>query len=231
MAQFRFGKVGEEAGNRLKARSAVGEDVYDVLLAQIMSLGIAPREKISVDALARELGVSQTPIRAALIRLESEGLVIKRHNVGYSAAPLPSVKDFQEIYTMRSLLEPEAVRLATGRMTPNDLAALEQIQRKMTDMDAEGTSAGYSMFARLDAEFHEKIADIAGNALIASTLERLFTHVHLFRSRRNSAVTRAAIAEHEVLLNAIRANEPDKAAEAMRVHVANSERRIIPFLD
>tara|TARA_R100000655_G_scaffold31799_1_gene63534 strand:+ start:400 stop:1095 length:696 start_codon:yes stop_codon:yes gene_type:complete len=231
MAQFKFGKGGKEASNRLKERSAVGEDVYDVLLAQIMSLEIAPREKVSVDALARELGVSQTPIRAALIRLEADGLVIKRHNVGYTAAPLPSVKGFQEIYKMRSLLEPEAVRMATSRMTPEDMVALEKIQRKMTDLDAEGTLKGYSMFARLDAEFHEKIATIASNSLIANTLERLFTHVHLFRSRRNSAVTRDAIAEHEALLDAMRASEPEKAAEAMRVHVVNSERRIIPFLD
>ena len=73
-----------------------------------MALRIAPGSRITVDNLVRELNVSQTPIREALGRLEGEGLVIKTHLIGYSAAPQISRRRFDELYELRLLLEPEA---------------------------------------------------------------------------------------------------------------------------
>jgi DNA-binding GntR family transcriptional regulator len=77
---------GGDAAPALEIRQgSIGDRVYEALLSQMISLKIAPGSRISIDALAREFGVSQTPIRAALIRLEAVGLVEKTHNVGYSA--------------------------------------------------------------------------------------------------------------------------------------------------
>ncbi len=95
---------------------SVGRDVYEALLTQLIELKIAPGERIAVDALVRDFGVSQTPIRAALIRLEAEGLVVRKYNSGYSAAPIPSRQRFQDIYELRLLVEPAAAALATERM-------------------------------------------------------------------------------------------------------------------
>ena len=73
------------------------------MLARLISLKIPPGARISIDKLARELGASQTPIRAALIRLEAEGLIVKTHLIGYSATAIPSAQRFGEIFQVRSI--------------------------------------------------------------------------------------------------------------------------------
>ncbi|MCE8018571.1 GntR family transcriptional regulator [Halomonas sp. MCCC 1A11036] len=225
----RFLGSGETAQSRLKARSAMGEDVYEVLLSQIISLKIAPRERISVDALARELGVSQTPIRAALIRLEAEGLVVKKHNVGYSAAPVPNARHFEEIYEMRMLLEPAAAELAARNMTQETAERLQEAHDHMCELENDIAQRNYSQFARFDAEFHAIIAEASGNSLIVDTLDRLRIHTHLFRSRQHFTITHEAVSEHIVLLDALLNGKTEDAKWAMADHIARSRERIVPF--
>lgn len=230
MNRFTHSKSEDGATNRLKARNAVGEDVYEVLLSQIISLKLAPEERLSVDALARDLGVSQTPIRAALIRLEAEGLVVKKHNVGYRTASIPSARHFEDIYEMRMLIEPAATEKAVHHMTDEVAERLQQAHAKMCELEGQQELASYSQFARYDAEFHAIIAEASGNTLIVETLNRLFIHAHLFRSRRHSAVTREAIAEHKALLTPMLKGEASRAKQAMLDHVTNSRDRIVPFI-
>jgi len=98
--------IGEEAGSRRLPRSqGFAEEVMKVIRSDIMSLRIPPDTRISIDQLARELGVSQTPIREALSQLEAMGLVTKRHYVGYCSAPQLSRKQLDELYEARLLLE------------------------------------------------------------------------------------------------------------------------------
>ena len=91
---------------------SVSNDVYDAIYEHLMSLEIAPGARIPIDILARDLSVSQTPVREALSRLEREGLVGKLHLVGYSAAPQLTRKQFDDLYEFRLLLEPEGARHA-----------------------------------------------------------------------------------------------------------------------
>src|SRR5690606_9720294 len=186
---------------------------------------------ISVDALARELGVSQTPIRAALIRLESEGLVEKKHNSGYSAAPLPTGRRFDEIYELRLLLEPHAATQATKAITPDDLKNLQEAHAAMSAVGAEGARTSYGKFATMDAEFHGMIATIAGNSLVTETLRRLYTHMHLFRLQYHTAVTAEAILEHGEIVTAMSNGDSEEAGNAMRRHIENSRRRMAPFFE
>lgn len=111
--------------------TSVVEGVYDSIYHRLMSLDIAPGARIPIDVLARELGVSQTPIREALSRLEREGLVRKEHLIGYSAAPQWTRKQFEDLYAFRLLIEPEAARLAAANMTPE---ALQQLENSAADM-------------------------------------------------------------------------------------------------
>ena len=94
----------------------LAEEAYEAIFAQLMALRIAPGSRITVDNLAREFNVSQTPIREALGRLEGEGLVIKTHLIGYSAAPQITRRRFDELYDLRLLLEPAAAQRAARTM-------------------------------------------------------------------------------------------------------------------
>lgn len=221
--------VGKGGGLQISQRASVGDEVYDALLSQLISLKIPPRARISVDALVRELGVSQTPIRAALIRLESEGLVEKKHNAGYSAAPLPSGRRFEEIYELRSVLEPYAVGKATETLSQETLARLRQAHAAMGQVGAGDARLSYGKFANLDAEFHALIAEAAGNTVIMESLERLYTHMHLFRLQYHATVTEEAILEHANIIEAMGQGDARAAAEAMRCHIENSRQRMSPY--
>jgi DNA-binding GntR family transcriptional regulator len=209
----------------LRRPARLGDEVYSAIFARIMSLEIAPGAKITVDAMARQLGVSQTPIREALARLESEGLVNKTHLIGYSAAPQLSAKQFNDLYELRLLLEPFAAAKCAELMPADVVGQLEALCADMENLaHSEGLDA-YAQFAQLDMAFHDQIAVSAGNELVVEALSRLHTHVHLFRLLFHSRVTTTAIEEHGQILAAIKARDSVAAAAAMRQHVERSRDR------
>lgn len=208
--------------------SSVVEGVYDGIYHRLMSLEIAPGARIPVDVLARELGVSQTPVREALSRLEREGLVRKEHLIGYSAAPQWTRKQFEDLYVFRLLLEPEAARLAVHNMSAEALALLENSAADMGHGAAPvDRNTRYSRFARADAHFHDDIMKIAGNEVIRSTLFNQHVHLHIFRLMFHTRVTQEALEEHENLLAAFRAGDPDAAFKAMHEHIERSRDRLL----
>lgn len=219
-------KMADAASHPSLTRPArLAEEIYSVLYAQLMSLKIPPDGRISVDNLVRELGVSQTPIREALARLESQGLVIKRHLVGYSAAPQMDRDRIEELYEIRELIEPFAAARAACNVDASMLDKLDELNRQMQESDKQETRRAYSQFARTDGAFHETIALASGNSLIHDALARLHAHVHLFRTRFHARATSEANVEHDNIMEAIRRRDPDAAGAAMRHHIEQSRRR------
>ncbi|WP_421956490.1 GntR family transcriptional regulator [Polaromonas sp.] len=221
----------DDAELHLRSRRSVGDDIYEVLLARLISLKIPPGARISIDKLARELGTSQTPIRAALIRLEAEGLIVKTHLVGYSAAAIPSSQRFGEIFQLRLLLEPHAAAQAATKLTADEREDLRGLINNMFEPSKDDEKLAYGKFAHWDARFHRLIALSGGGQLMAETLDRLQTHMHLFRVLFHSSVTQEAIKEHEELLDALITGHADRARTAMKRHIQLSFKRISPVLD
>jgi DNA-binding GntR family transcriptional regulator len=211
------------------SRHSIGDDVYEALVSDLISLRIPPGERLSVDALARDFGVSQTPVRAALIRLESEGLVVKKFNSGYSAAPMPSGARFHDVYTVRMLLEPEAAFLATKKIDKASAQQLRALCEGMTSLAAEDTEANYGRFALLDGQFHSSIAQLSNNQVIVEILDRLYAHMNLFRLRYHSTVAEEAVKEHLLVLEAMERGDAEAARSAMAEHIRASRNRMEPF--
>lgn len=207
--------------------TSLGESVYEALLTKLLSLQIVPGARITVDALARELGVSQTPIREALSRLEEQGLVVKTHHVGYSAAPQIDATRFEELYDLRLLLEPEMAGRAATRITDAEVGMLLDLEARMNGSGPRDVRGSYSRFATLDAEFHDRILRIGGNSLIHETLSRLHIHMHLFRLHYHAKVTANAIREHSAILAALLAHDEKRARNAMRRHIELSRKRFL----
>jgi DNA-binding GntR family transcriptional regulator len=203
------------------------DDVYGAIFNKLMALDIAPGTRITVDGLVRELEVSHTPIREALGRLEGEGLVVKTHLVGYSAAPQITRRRFEELYELRLLLEPDAARRAAQRVDEGHMLKLTDTAEQMRRLDSTRERLGYSRFARLDAELHDQIMEIAGNELIRDTLEHLHTHFHIFRLMFQARVTEEALTEHESLLVALSSGDEIGAERAMRDHIERSRNRLL----
>ncbi|WP_349236687.1 GntR family transcriptional regulator [Devosia sp. 919] len=211
---------------------SLANEVYEAIFSQLMALKIAPGARITVDNLSRELGVSQTPIREALGRLEGEGLVNKTHLIGFSAAPQISVRQFANLYELRLLLEPHAAREAVARLTDKNLAALTEAAGVMGRRAKSGDErARYSQFARQDAVFHDMIVQTAGNDLIRDTLAHQHVHFHIFRLMFHSRVTAEALEEHEAIIAAFEARDGQAAEQAMRAHIERSRDRLLPVFE
>ncbi|MEV4115706.1 GntR family transcriptional regulator [Nonomuraea sp. NPDC049695] len=212
-------------------RSTLGDDVYDVLRARILEHSMQPGDRVNIDALARELEVSQTPIREALARLESDGLVRKRPLVGYTVSPLLTRAEFDHMFEMRLLLECAAARLAAERATSEQRAAINAEAATSIAQEPDDPGGWHAAFTIHDARFHDLIAEASGNPLLRDGLERLHVHLHLHRRYFPYAHAGTTIDEHQRVAAAIGAGDPDAAEAAMRGHVTEARERQLTAFD
>jgi DNA-binding GntR family transcriptional regulator len=218
-----------ENPRQIKRASGFVEDAYSRIREDIMSLKIPPNTRISVDSMAREFGISQTPIREALSMLEANGLVTKQRFIGYCTAPTLNRKQFDELFEIRMLIEPYATRCAAERMSDKALIDLCGLALEMNPDQAAQSRSLYDQFADQDAEFHEQIARGSNNELIVESLRRLHIHLHIFRLRFHREVTNEAVAEHTQVTKALQQRDPDLAEAAMRAHLEKSYQRLVKF--
>ena len=219
------------AGTPIPMRRPVrlGDEVYNLLYAQLMSHKIPPGGRIAVDGLVRELSVSQTPIREALSRLEAQGLVVKTHLIGYSAADQLNKSRLEQLYECRQLMEPAMTTKAALNMSADSIDALESVAKHMIALERTDRQSAYGQFAQRDSEFHDLIAAGSGNELVREALSNLHTHVHLFRLFHHARATKEANEEHEQIISALRKQDADAAGQAMRRHIERSQARFATF--
>jgi DNA-binding GntR family transcriptional regulator len=220
----------------LPARRALADDVYDAVLALLMDQVIEPGSRASIDGIARQLNVSPTPVREALARLESEGLVIKRALKGYTAAPVLDSEGLRQLFEMRRLMEPYATRNAVGELTPTTLNELEELCEAMHRSGAaaqagEDRFKDYKEFADQDAAFHRIIAEHSGNLLLSDAIARLRSHMHQYRIYFKHGVVDETSGEHEAVLEALREGDEAAAEAAMLDHITKSYHRIAASLE
>lgn len=218
----------EILGRRIDSPAKLGplaDAAYDTLLSELMSLRMPPGTRVTIDALTRRLGVSQTPIRDALSRLEAEGLVVRTHLAGYRVAPQLTKDRFEQLVEFRLLVEPAAARRAAENISASELTALRDLAETMSVSPAGDRHLAYGVFARRDAAFHGLVAAGSRNQIIQDSLARLHAHVHLFRLLYDAHVTDEAIIEHNEVVAGIASRDPDAAAFAMRRHILRSAER------
>ena len=218
----------------LPHRQLLGDSVYEAVKALVMDHVLAPGERVSIERFARELGVSPTPLREALARLEADGLMLKEPMRGYSVAPLLTRRELAELYELRLLLEPWGARSAAMRATPSDLLELGRELGRFPKMPREASNyAGYRAAADHDTRLHGLVFRAAGNEAIAGAYERTRCHLHMFRIhyRYRPEVTRQTLGEHKRIVTAITAGESDAADAAMREHILLSRERLAGIQD
>lgn len=208
-------------------RTRTADVVYHELLSRLVTGDIAPDQRISVDGMSRELGVSQTPVREALALLEAKRLVTRVHLAGFRAAPLLTETEFEKLFEARLLIEPHLAELAATRHTDEQSIAMTQAAERMRQQAEKIELLSYGEFADEDAWLHDLIADAAENPLLREALAGLHAHVHLFRLHYDTAVSEDAIGEHDDILLAIGERRPTAAASAMRAHLRASRARLL----
>lgn len=221
-------QTGSEIADRLPQRQILADDVYEMLKARVMDHVIEPGARMNIDSLARELEVSQTPVREALARLESDSLARKEPLRGYTATPLLSPADLEQLFEVRFLLEPWAAARAAEQVTPAGRQLLDAELAEMTDIPVEGDYDDYRSLAGHDQRFHLLIHRMAGNRLLAEMFERTHCHLHIFRLYYGRGIGLQAVAEHRALAAAIAGGDSAAAETAMIAHLTASRDRLRP---
>jgi DNA-binding GntR family transcriptional regulator len=220
MAQDR--ELAELAALRLKhdKQQALSETVYYALREAIITNLLPPGSVMNERMLAQALRVSRTPVRDALRQLTIEGFLTGVPRQGLIVTDL-SLKDIEEIYTMRAALEGAAARMSARTISPSELVMLEDVCAQMA---AAGEQGDVERLLVLNGRFHESLCNAARNRRLTEQVLRLYDAVRpicrtVFADR---ARVRKSLQEHEALVAAIRGRDPDEAERLAREHMTQS---------
>jgi DNA-binding GntR family transcriptional regulator len=207
----------------------LSEFVYEELRRLILSNHFAPGEILVEEKIAMQWQVSRTPLRAALARLEKDGLVSITAHKGCAVTPI-TARDVIELFQVREGLEVLAVALATPHLPKAELQELLSYFAEIED----GLSAGnYEQYIPSDARFHALFVSYVPNRLLAQMLADVHdrvTRIRNFAHGQLGAHMHEAFAEHSVVLARLCERDADGAALAMRDHLRNVTIRTLELL-
>ena len=199
---------------------------YEKLKLMILDGEIAGGEPLVERSLAERLGVSRTPVRETIFRLEREGLVRVIEGKGAFVASY-TIEDMIEIYQVREGLEPLAARLSCPYLAAEDLDHHEaQLNRYRARPALRQEDPG--KWRRLGRDFHNMFIHASKNARLIGVLEGMQHQIELFRGLGRTINPRtdlkSAVEEHGEILHALRARNPQRAEKAVRAHLQNGLR-------
>ena len=182
-----------------------------------MSLQRRPGEAISEGEIALSYGVSRTPVREAILKLSDEGLLDIYPQSGIFVSRIP-IAALPEAIIIRRALEETTARLAAERATSSQILALHSVLERQRESSAARDS---DAFHQADETFHASIADVAGYPGIWKFIQQVKVHVDRYRRLTLPQHGRIAlvIAEHEAILTAIEAHDPEGARRGMEIHL------------
>ncbi len=196
-------------------------DVYAVIVDWIHQGTLRPGERISEAAIARHLGISRGPVREAISRLDHEGLVVRRPRRGAVISEF-TVKDLEEIASVRELIEGHAARSACQLLTSRDVDMLDTL---IASMKTAAEAGQWTATAVLNGRFHQFVVRTANNKILNKMWQTLHPLAWLLApaaSAKQSHDAESMVVRHQYLLDVLRAGDPDRAEEAFRQHVAHS---------
>ncbi len=197
----------------------LNEVVAGLIRADIITGRFAPGDRLAEERLAKQYSMSRNPIREAIRRLESEGFVEVLPNRGATVSRM-TVERARELLQVRSALETLVVRLAATERTDAQLAALDRI---VSDGQAAVADGRYEDLADLNSQFHALLADASTNHTLTTIISQLQDKIAWVYVSKLDARAEDSWAEHEAMLDAIRARDAELAVGLMAGHIANAE--------
>jgi DNA-binding GntR family transcriptional regulator len=203
-----------------------GEEAYQRIMDAIQSGTLKPGTRVREVELAEWLGSSRTPVREALNRLQTEGLVVQEPRRGMIIAEMDSTM-MSEVYFMREVLEVTAARLAARHASDVEISML----RDLVNRDKEFANDP-ARLAKSNRLFHDALYRAAHNRYLLKTANLLQESLALLGPSTLSVAGRAAdrMDEHDALVSAIERHDPDAAEAASRAHIRSSHRARIQIM-
>lgn len=210
------------------ADAGASDAVYATLREAIILGKLRPGDGLIEEHVARQFGVSRTPVREALQRLRAEGLAKPIGRRGLVVRTI-SEQEMSEVYTVRAMLDGLAARLAATQALPSEVVHLRWLNQGIDAAYRQGDSARMSA---LSLEFHAALAQMARNGLVTQFNEQILDRVRRFSQNLFGSSDRSGvmIEEHEQLIAALEAHDPDEAERVARAHVSRAHHLRIDIL-
>lgn len=201
------------------------DQIYAQLRQAILTLELPPGSPMTERELESEFGASRTPVRAALLRLDTEGLV-RRQGRGFIVAPL-DLDEIGMLAELREAIETAAVRLAVARASDDDIAALRQL------IEDERSSSEADRVLNASSAFHAQLTQLSGNTLMAEAIGGAMARLARTRwlETQSSRSRENAWREHLEMIEAIEARDADRAAELAGAHIRGTSERLVALLN
>jgi DNA-binding GntR family transcriptional regulator len=195
--------------------------VFNTLRQAILKGELAPGERLMEIQLAERLGVSRTPIREAIRKLELEGLVLMIPRKGAEVAKI-SEKSLRDVLEVRRSLEELAIELACQRMLPDAVDELEQRQEEFKNAVLNGNPME---IAETDEAYHDVIYKGTCNDRLIQMINNLREQMYRYRLEyiKDEDKRQILLLEHDNILEAVKGRKVEEAKEAMREHIDNQE--------
>lgn len=199
--------------------------VFNTLRKAILTGELKPGERLMEIHLANRLGVSRTPIREAIRKLELEGLVIMIPRRGAEVAQITE-KSLKDVLEVRRALDALCVELACDRITEEEE---EQLKKACDEFERATETKDATIIAKADVELHDIIVQATGNQRLIQLINNLSEQMYRYRFEYIKDENRHdnLIHEHRMIYDSIVRRDKEKAAKAARLHIDNQERSII----
>ena len=214
---------------RLDSYQPLRDVVCETLREAIRSGILKPGERLMEIQLAEELGVSRTPVREAIRRLELEGCVIMMPRRGTYVANI-SIRDINEVFEIRTSLESLSSGLAAERITDEEL---ERLQRLLVEIGAHIESGDMDKIVKTDTEFHDLLYQASRNQRLVGIISNLREQLTRFRTTSMSYPGRlkATLEEHRIIVEAIAQGDVKAARKAAENHMEKSEQTLLASME
>ncbi|HSL61514.1 MAG TPA: GntR family transcriptional regulator [Desulfotignum sp.] len=211
--------------NAIGERKSLGEDVYDHLKQAIIDQDIEPGARLVENRIAQMLGISRTPLREALHKLEREDWIEKVSSGGFKVMTL-SRQDIEETFGIRSVLEAYAARLAAENHRSSDLAPLEKAMKKFQESLEKKQTA---RLPEINTQFHDLLYAMSDSPRLIKMINQLRAPISRYRQiiLKQAAYAAASCQDHADMLTAMRQRDADRVEDLVRIHILKGKQAVI----
>ena len=199
------------------------EQVYERIRRAIITGELKPGEILNEAEIAAQFESGKTPTREALLLLIHEGFLDSLPRVGYIVSK-PTMQDVLETFHLRIILEVEAIGLAVGRLSPEDIRRLQENNEEEGKLTASTIPTDKAAASALNRDFHLTLARLSGNARLATLIQQLVDDMERMLVNDPYLVDPS---QHKKILDALLTQDKEQAQQAMRLHIEETRNRIL----
>ncbi len=213
----------EQGSLKVKERDTLPLQVCNILREAILRGDFAGGQRLVQSKLAETLGVSRMPIREALKTLEEEGLIINESHRGAVVKPI-TLKDIEEIYELRAVLEAKAIRLSVPDLTEDEIASLEELLQSMEKTEDANE------FIQLNNKFHRILVSHCPWERLSSFIDKLWKGFpqqtpHIITGQIDKSKD-----EHRLIFDAVKQKDAGQAASVLEAHIQRTGKTLVENL-